>query len=107
MKKVVINPGPCNFITTVTAESEDQMEVTVTVKSGCESIRNMMEELGNTYDAYEVCLTKPGCGLFYEYASEKFPGHASCPAINGIIKCIEAECMLALPKDATITFVEE
>ena len=32
------------------------------------------------------------------------PGHASCPAIAGMIKCMEVECKLALPKEAWIRF---
>ncbi|PNV63214.1 hypothetical protein C0033_03755 [Clostridium sp. chh4-2] len=104
MTKVKINPGICGLITAVTAESEDQQEVTVTVQSGCESIRKMFEELGDTFDAFDVCLAKPGAGELYEYASEHFPGHASCPAIAGIIKCMEVECRLALPATASIEF---
>ena len=104
MTKVKIDPGICNLITSVEAHSEDQMEVTVKVKSGCESINKMFKDLGDTFDAYEICLTKPGANQFYEYASENLPGHASCPAIAGIIKCMEVECKLALPKDAVIKF---
>ena len=54
MTKVMINPGICGFVTSVTAESEDQMEVHVHVKSGCKSVHQMFEDLGDTYDAYEV-----------------------------------------------------
>ena len=104
MTKVTINPGVCGLITTVEAHSDDQMEVKVTVKSGCEAVRKMMEELGDTFDAFACCLGKPGTSVFYDYAREHFPGHASCPAIAGIPKCIEAECGLALPRDASITF---
>ena len=104
MTKVKINPGVCGFITSVTAESEDGEEAIVKVASGCESIRKMMEDLGDTFDPIEVCLTKPGMDVFYDYAREHFPVHAACPVINGILKCIEAECRLALPADASITF---
>lgn len=106
MTKVRIDPGICNLITKVEAESEDQMEVKVRVKSGCESINKMFQELGDTFDAYEVCLVKTGCGPLYDYAGEHLPGHACCPAIAGIIKCIEVECKLALPKEAKISFEE-
>ncbi len=85
MKKVTINPGICNLITSVIATSEDQMEVTLNVTSGCEAVKKMMLELGDTFDAYEICLTRPGHGPFYEYAAANFPGHASCPAIAGIL----------------------
>lgn len=107
MKKVIIKPGICNLDTVVTAESEDQMEVKITIDSKCQNVCKMFEQLGDTFDAFEVCLAKLGEGPFYEYAQEHFPGHASCPTINGIIKCIEAECRLALPQDASIVFVKE
>lgn len=104
MTKVTIDPGICNLLTTVEAESEDQMEVKVRVKSGCQSINQMFKDLGDTFDAYEICLSKPGSNAFYEYAAGHLPGHASCPVIAGIIKCMEVECRLALPKTVSITF---
>lgn len=109
MTKVRIKPGICNFVTTAIAESstEDETEVTLKVKSGCPSVKKMMEALGDTFDAYEVCLVKPGEGPFFEYAKENFPVHAGCPILAGITKCIEAEQKLALKKDASIEFIEE
>ena len=67
----------------------------------------MMETLGNEFDAYEICLARPGSGPLYAYASEHFPVHCGCPVIAGITKCAEAECRLALKKDAEIQFIEE
>lgn len=104
MTKVVIEPGVCGFLTRVAAEAVDEMEVKIQVKSGCESVRNMMKELGDTFDSYELCLQKPGAGPLYDYAREHFPVHVSCPVINGIIKCAEAECKLALKQDVSIRF---
>ncbi|MEG2361187.1 MAG: hypothetical protein RSB97_05105, partial [Christensenella sp.] len=101
MTKVTIDPGVCGFITSVEAHSDDQMNVAVTVKSGCESVRAMMQTLGDSFDAYDICLKKPGVGAFFEYASENFPVHAACPIISGIIKCMEVECRLALKKDSS------
>lgn len=106
MTKVKINPGVCGFITSVTAESEDGMEVTVQVKSGCKAVMQMMSELGDTFDSFDVCLKKPGENEFYQYASKNFPGHAACPIVAGITKAIEAECKLALPRESSITFEE-
>lgn len=107
MTTVEINPGICGLTTTVTAQSDDQMEVTVKVRSACESVQKMFEELGDTFDAFDICLTKPGANEFYEYAAAHFPGHASCPTIAGIIKCMEVECRLALPKNAEIIFKKD
>lgn len=78
--------------------------VEVTVCSDCESVRKMMEALGSSFDAYEVCLARPGANVFYQYAEEHFPVHAGCPVIAGIVKCMEAECRLALPRDVSIVF---
>jgi len=109
MTKVKIEPGICGFTTTVraTADPDDETELTVRVATGCPSVKSMMEELGESFDAYECCLQKPGVGPFYEYAQAHFPVHVSCPVINGILKCMEAEAHLALKKDASIAFVEE
>ena len=107
MTKVKIDPGVCGLITKVTAESEDGMNVHVRIVSACEDVRKMYEALGPDHDAYEVCLSKPGKNAFYNYASQHFPGHAACPVVAGIIKCIEAECRLALPRDVTIRFVTD
>jgi len=30
--------------------------------------------------------------------------HCACPVTSGIIKAIEAECQLALPRDVSFTF---
>lgn len=105
MTKVKINPGVCGLITDVEVTTDDRMEVEVQIRSDCPSIDKMTETIGSTMDAYEVCLGKPGTGPLYEYAFEHMPGHASCPTIAGIIKCIEVECKLALPSDVSIKFV--
>ena len=104
MTKVRINPGVCGFVTSVEANSDDGMEVKLIVKSGCESVRNMIKDLGDTFDSYGVCLARPGKGPLFEYASEKFPAHCGCPVLSGIIKAVEVECQLALPRNAAIEF---
>ncbi len=104
MTTVRVHPGICGFITKIQAESEDQTEVKIKVATGCDAVKGMMKELGDTFDAYELCLVKPGEGDLYAYASENFPVHAGCPVISGICKCAEVECGLALKHDAEIKF---
>ena len=108
MTKVKIEPGICKFSTlvTATASEDEETEVTIKVASGCPSVKKMMEELGSTFDAYEVCLVKPGSGPFFEYANKNFPVRSGCPIIAGITKCIEAEANLALKADASIKFLD-
>lgn len=106
MKKVMIRPGICGLNTKIEAVSEDGLEVKITVHSACKSIQEMTSIIGDTFDAYDVCLGKPGTGPFFEYAQDKLPGHASCPAIAGMIKCVEVECGLALAANASIEFLD-
>lgn len=107
MKKVRIDPGVCGFITLAEACADpDEGTVSLKVTTGCQSIQTLMERVGDTFDAYELCLVKPGQGALYEAAEECLPVHAACPVIAGILKCAEAEAGLALPKDVSITFQE-
>ncbi len=109
MTRVRIEPGVCGFTTTVraAADEDDETEITLHVVSGCASISDMMKALGDSFDAYEICLRKPGEGPFYDYARAHFPAHASCPVISGIVKCVEAEARLALKRNAAIVFEDE
>ena len=106
MKKLKIEPGVCGFTAVVEADfDEDEGTVKLKVASGCQSVRKMLEDLGDTFDSYELCLKKPGEGPLYDYARAHFPGHAACPVVAGILKCAEAESGLALPRDASFTFL--
>ncbi len=107
MHKVEIQPGICGLVTQVTAETVSEDQIKVTIKSACEAVNKINEVLGEEFDAFEVCLVRPGEDPFTEYAQEHYPVHASCPTISGIIKCIEVEAGLALPKDVQIKFLAE
>ena len=106
MTKVIVDPGICGTIATVTAHSEDGDEVTVTIDSPCKGVSGIIPALGDTFDPYEICFAKPGSGALYEFACGNFPAHGGCPVIAGIVKCVEAECGLALKKNASITFAD-
>jgi hypothetical protein len=104
MTIVRIDPGVCGHTARVEAVSDDGAEVRIKVESHCASVKELFEVLGDTFDGYEICLDKPGCGPLYAYAAEHFPPHCGCPVIAGVIKAAEAACKLALPKDVSITF---
>lgn len=105
MTKVKVNPGPCGFTGEITAQlTGDEDEVQVAVATGCPAVNKMLEELGNTFEPYSICMKKPGSNAFYEYASEKFPIHAGCATLIALTKAIEAEAGLALKKNVTIEF---
>ncbi len=106
MTRVKIEPGVCGLGTKVEAVADDDGGVNVKICSECKSIQEMAKTLGEEFDPYEICMTRPGCGPFYEYAREGKGIHAACPTISGIIKCVEAECGLALKKNASIEFID-
>lgn len=102
--KLKVCPGVCGLEALITAESEDGMDVEVQVETKCGAVKAFFEALEQPLDSYEVCFAKPGSGPIYE-AAEKLQ-HGACPVPAALIKCIEAECKLALPRDVTFTFVE-
>lgn len=109
MTKVKIDPGVCGFVTEVEVslcEGEDEEdEVRVKIRSGCKAVMGLAKEaLAEPVDSFACCLGQPGTGPLFEYAGKHFPGHCSCIVVPGIIKAIEAECNLALKKDASIVF---
>lgn len=104
MKKVTIKSGICGFVTEVEACKLKKKEVSLKVSSTCPNVKKLIEAMDDTYDGFALCFAKPGRSPLYETAQEFLPVHAGCPVINGILKCVEAELMLALPGDASITF---
>jgi len=106
MTKVKIDPGICGFVAEVTADYVDGVDVRLTISSGCKGVAGMLEALGDTFDAYELCFARPGTNPLYAYAAEHFPSHGGCPVIAGISKCVEAECGLALKRNASIEFID-
>ena len=104
MAKALIDPGVCGFTSTVEAVSEDGMEVKITVNCDCPSITAMFEELGDTFNAYELVFARPGANPLYLYACDNFPQHGGCVTVAGITKVAEVACSLALPVDASVVF---
>lgn len=104
MKTIRINPGVCGFDTEVKATTEDGQTVKLEIATQCGHVKKLAELLGAEVDGYAVCFAKFGAGPVCDAAREACR-HAACPVPAGIIKCIEAECGLALPRDVEIRFV--
>ena len=104
MKKLNVNPGVCGLQCTVTAEKKGRKDVTVSVETKCAAVNKMIEALEQPLDGFAVCFNKPGQGPVY-CAAEKL-AHAACPVPAALIKCIEAECGLALPRSVSFEFAE-
>ncbi|HOP08651.1 MAG TPA: hypothetical protein PK718_08155 [Candidatus Methanofastidiosa archaeon] len=97
-----IIPGPCGFETTIEAKKVAPGHVYVKVISDCESLRklnigivNAMEDLYGTFEKSKV----------YNRANECIR-HIACPVPSAILKTVEVEADLAVPKDVKIEIVK-
>ena len=102
MTKLKVMPGVCGLTCIITAETNEDEEVTVQVETDCAAVKKMIEALEQPLEPYDVCFEKPGSGAVYEAADNL--AHASCPIPAAVIKCIEAESNLALPKNVSFEF---
>jgi hypothetical protein len=103
MKTVQVNPV-CGFTAVIKATTEDGQMAKLEVETQCGYIQKLAETLGAEVDGYAVCFCKCGNGPVYDAARETCR-HGAYPVPAAIVKCIEAECGLALPRDVEIRFI--
>jgi hypothetical protein len=101
MTRVTINSGICGFTVTVTAEKVEGKRVRITLDTECEMVANMQEDVSqlDMRAAFTGHLQNP----VYRSAAMHLK-HAACPVPAGILKAVEVELGLCLPKDVVITF---
>jgi hypothetical protein len=104
MATVRVNAGICGFTTTVRTRGEGAV-MKVSIASDCEHIKKLAEALTEV-DPYREITFRGDGPLTLELAREHC-AHAACPVPVGILKAIEVEAGLALPKDVTITVTKE
>ena len=101
MTRVVINPGICGFVTTVEVTREAKSRVSVSITSDCEQIAKLGKSLKelNIWD-----VLQPGTNCEVHQKASRYRLHSVCPVPIGILKAIEVEAGLALPRDVSIHF---
>ena len=102
MTQVVVNPGICGMKTTVEVSQIGQGRVRLKIDSDCEIIAKIKESLAEI-DLVDA-IQPPVDSVVYKQCS-KFRSHASCPVPMAIIKAIEVEAGMALPKPVSVEFV--
>jgi len=101
---MVVSAGVCGFTTTVKAEKTNRKKVKVTLDTECEMVSNMGKDL-ETLDMMAVFtgfLDNP----VYR-AAAKHLKHVSCPVPSAVLKAVEVELELALPRDVEMRFVRD
>lgn len=99
MAKAEINSGICGFTATVETHMEGS-QCAISIESECKAIQQIAEELTEVNPYQEISFRGKGPRTLEVGAKHCF--HPACPVPVGIIKAIEIEAGLALPKDATI-----
>jgi hypothetical protein len=99
MASAEIESGICGFCTTVKTTSEGRT-VRVEFETGCGYVEQLAEALTEVDPFREISYRGEG-PVTLRLAAEHLV-HPACPVPSGIIKAIEVEAGLALPKDASI-----
>lgn len=100
MTEVEVNAGVCGFRTVVRVDTSGG-DTTVEVESDCPHVAKMAEAIP-TVDAMREIFEKGNSEVLA--AGSEHLAHVTCPVPVGILKAIEAQAGLALPRDAAITF---
>ena len=99
MAKAEIFSGICGFSTVVEATMNGK-GCNLHITSECAAIQKLAQELTQV-NPYQEISTKRTMPRTLELGAQ-YCTHAACPVPVGIIKAIEVEAKLALPKDVTI-----
>ena len=105
MSTVIINPGVCGLICKVSATKKGRNLINIEIDTKCAHINKMKEEL-KEIDGMNECFSKISSSKVYELADQCIQ-HLSCPIPSGILKAIEVECGLALPRDVDMKITKE
>jgi hypothetical protein len=103
MTKVVINPGACGMPVTVEVEKKEGKTFSVRITTECEMVEKLGKEIPELtmMDAFKRLQENP----VYKKGAMCLR-HVACPVPSGILKALEVEAGLNLPRDVSIIFVK-
>jgi hypothetical protein len=104
MTKVIVNSGACGFTVTVKAEKGKDRTIAVSLDTACEMVQKMLGDIA-TVDRM-VSLIGFRDNPIYQSAAKHLK-HVACPVPSAILKAIETEAGMNVPKDARIEFIRE
>ena len=104
MTTVVVNSGACGFTVTIKAEKGKERKITLSLDTSCEMVQKMLADIA-TVDG-RVTLVGFRDNPVYQSAARHLK-HVACPVPSAILKAIETEAGMNVPKDVTIGFVRE
>ena len=104
MTRVLIQPGACGMPVTVEVIKKDKKTFTVIITSDCEMVQKLGKELPELtmMDAFKRLLDNP----VYTKGAACLK-HVSCPVPAGILKALEVEAGLAVPREVRMVFEKD
>ncbi|MBI5103079.1 MAG: hypothetical protein HZB33_14785 [Nitrospirae bacterium] len=102
MTRLIIDPGACGTQVTVEVQQKDKKTFSVKLESECKMVQKLgfeLEEL-TLMDAFRRLLENP---VYTKGAA--CLRHVACPVPAGILKALEVEAGLAVPRDVTMHFM--
>ena len=104
MTEVEVFSGICGFKTTIRVEEISKYTATCSIESGCPNHRKVAKVLEAATISVMDELFRKGKSQVMQACEGRIP-HVSCPVPAAILKTLEVGVGLALPADATITFI--
>lgn len=101
MTKVIVDPGVCGFSTTIEVANVAKRRVRIAITSDCEMVTKLGESLAEV-ERWEVFKQHADCEIYKD--ASRCSLHATCPIPIAVLKAIEVEAGLALPRDVVIHF---
>jgi len=106
MTSVTIDSGICGHKTHVAVKLEEGYQVQLEITSDCADVQDLASDpaLSEVNAVQEISFRQGEPSILAK--GREYCSHGSCPVPTGIIKAVEVEAGLALPKDVTIKFEE-
>ena len=104
MTTVIVNSGACGFSVTIKAKKGEAKNITLSLDTPCEMVQKMQTDIA-TVDRMVVFtgfLDNP----VYRSAAKHLK-HVACPVPTAILKAIEIEAGMNVPKDVRIEISRE
>ncbi|MBF7095614.1 DUF6951 family protein [Alkalibacter mobilis] len=109
MATVYVKPGACGLNSVITVKRKKSEEsdylVEIHIESESDNIKRLAKVLTEV-DGMEESFKNFATSEVYRLGA-KSGLHLACPVPSGIIKAIEVECGLALPRDVEIKVVRD
>ena len=104
MTKVVVNSGACGFTVTIRAEQGPEKKIAILLDTACEMVQKMLADIA-VVDRRTSLIGFRENPVYLSAA--KHLKHVACPVPAAILKAIETEAGMNVPKDARIEFIRE